>query len=751
MLAGIKSGLKSQNAKNFGDGIPWNPWAVEIVVDDEDDIYQARTIPELKNPEFLCGNIKHEKSREINAAIEKSGESQKMCEIWYKVASRRLQSKIPSKSDVNLVFQTELETALNWLKTKLEIALRVSEGIVKSDPKKSSQIGDEKDEKSRRIGAKNSCVWNFCSNCFCCFRAKASEFRTDESKKQIVVYVKFLCGSTLIVNQQLDGEVADIKKKIQTLKSIPPELQTLFLNGKQLNDNTRLDCIEGLSNSTITIIQRRCTLGVPADVVLRTVSSDSGENIAFSSEHFQCLYKWYVDGQAAPDIYRGEFSCGSLGTLAPCAVVLQYFIQPRVHLCLLSCRLSYNVARTYRRADADYWRDGVWRLQLLQVTVTNLTDQRSTKYKIPRIELMISVCLILRPQVTTILARDRGQWLGDQHHGFGVQWRQSGQMYCGQWVHNVQSGFGIHVDTRVPPSPYNPHLRQSLFVGAFRKGCPLSGWLVECEDYRTLTTEDFGADLVDESKSCKVDESKSCKVDAAGGRKVQGIDWKSLQERKARTYEVEYDGTSAFWQSPVPLKKAGLFDFRTRLCEHAVPKRAKKLTDPKSLEEMWYAWVPDPDAPLPASATERDQEGSNEQPDHSNAKGDQLPSQKDFTEPDFTKETTFESFRFLGKCVRNGAGRFPCPLEGKQKMLPSDTTGSLDGQDEFDVEYDGRVWIVDGPAPTAFRARREYLIPEGERSHMQTTFVIPENLIPVDDSGTSLPFRSREFKARKAR
>jgi hypothetical protein len=362
---------------------------------------------------------------------------------------------------------------------------------------------------------------------------------------------------------------------------------------------------------------------------------------------------------------------------------------------------------------------------------------------------------------------DRGDWLEDQQHGFGLQWRSSGQMYVGQWSDNKENGCGVFINTLKRPSLYNPHSGLTIFVGTFKNGCPLSGLLIECADHKDLTPEDFKANFGVLEEEARVTGEAGEKAGWEEGK----IDfWKKMMSKRIRNYQVEYDGSCAFWQSPLPLKQIGLFNLRTKLCEHVAIKWNGKLTNKKSLESLWFTWTPNPETDskkgekslcftcTPKTETDSKKGAKKEKkslcftctptlcftctpkPKTDSKKGAEkekkLPSppagadSDDKEEEDATvlepqkpaepaKLKTFESFLFLGVCVRNEQGLFPCPLIGTQKMLPAtepDKLGLLDGTDlpanlfEFEAMYDGRVWINDDPIPSRLESVKEYSI-----------------------------------------
>jgi hypothetical protein len=287
-------------------------------------------------------------------------------------------------------------------------------------------------------------------------------------------------------------------------------------------------------------------------------------------------------------------------------------------------------------------------------------------------------------------------------------------MYCGQWSHNLEDGLGVYFNRHSAPSPYNPHSRQVLFIGTFKKGCPTSGLLVECEDLAELAAENLCFSDAEhagmERDSAHTGSQCSFDTKATGD---QTIDWKALRAKRTRVYEVEFDGGSAMWQSPVPLRKTGLFNMRTKLCEYAVTKCGRKLTDKKSREEWWYAWTTEAESKESEKTAGGEKAGKPEVA-HGGEEDEPtvLPANKR-EKP--MKEKTFENFLFFGTCVRNAQGQFPCPRIGRQKMLPAATgVDMVDGLMEFEAQYNGQVWINDHPAPTVFKTEEEYLIPESQ-------------------------------------
>ena len=222
---------------------------------------------------------------------------------------------------------------------------------------------------------------------------------------------------------------------------------------------------------------------------------------------------------------------------------------------------------------------------------------------------------------------DRGDWADDQQHGYGVQRWTSGAVYCGQWDRNKENGWGAYFLPCNPTSPHNPYNTQMIFLGRFQNGCPTDGLVIECSDFRELNTESFTI--------------KQCEAAAI--------------DQICRVYDVTYDGVTAFWQSPVPEKKRGLFDLKIKLCEHEMSRVDRSLAHRRSLEEIWFKWIPNP---------------KKEKKDNTKtiAGGDEDDDKNADVETPVPKEApkhvTFEEFYFHGTCVRDKKGQFPCPTDG---------------------------------------------------------------------------------------
>ena len=129
---------------------------------------------------------------------------------------------------------------------------------------------------------------------------------------------------------------------------------------------------------------------------------------------------------------------------------------------------------------------------------------------------------------------------------------------------------------------------------------------------------------------------------------------KDTSAQKFRVYDVIYDGVTAFWQSPVPRQKRGLFDFKIKLCEYEVHKLDSPLAHKKSLEEIWYKWIPNPNMEKKDSV-KKILEGDEDQT---------AKQEKQVPPMAVPKQATFETFYYHGTCIRDKGGNFPCPTDG---------------------------------------------------------------------------------------
>ncbi len=257
----------------------------------------------------------------------------------------------------------------------------------------------------------------------------------------------------------------------------------------------------------------------------------------------------------------------------------------------------------------------------------------------------------------------RGDWVDDQQHGFGAQRWSSGAVYCGTWDHNTVDGWGAYFCPRNTPTPHNPHSEQMIFLGYFQNGCPTDGLVIECTDFRELTAENFTTQ--------------------------HETTIQDISAQPYRVYDVSYDGVSAFWQLPIPKRKIGLFDLKFKLCEYEVRRVDRPLTHKRSLEEIWYKWIPNPNKEKKADLNTRT-EGNGDKEKYAGEDTSMIPKAA-------PKEMAFEMFHFHGTSVRDKRGQFPCPTEGTLSVFPRSKQKPMI---KYQVEYKAKFKAGSGSNPT---------------------------------------------------
>jgi hypothetical protein len=297
----------------------WDVYTMEIKAEDN-DLSEVHTIPKLRNPEFMYGRVLDKKIPEVDRAIKSSDQCKKMCEKWCSIAKG---ASLPAR-----ILNPNTEV-LEWLKKELNSAIlsMSSAPIPQVNDNNALSKGLIRDP-SIRTGNKKSSIPMWFGNCFR-FNNSAEESESD-SGDEVTVNVKFMSGLIQVVKLQPDGNVSDLKMKIQSLKRIPAKCQALFLNGngKELENTIQLISLKELPDSTVYVVQRKCVLGIPKHVQVdilseqdtakskaigshRQLASKSGQKISFKPDRFKGLYKWFPEGQDAPDVYRGEFLGGA--------------------------------------------------------------------------------------------------------------------------------------------------------------------------------------------------------------------------------------------------------------------------------------------------------------------------------------------------------------------------------------------------------------------------------------------------------
>ena len=287
----------------------WDAWSFEIERSRDDFVSEARTIPQLRTPEFLIGTLEEENIEKIEITIQNSKVYKEMCKCWKSISEK---SSRTSGSHVR-------EEILVWLKKEIFAHVPVSED---------KTLAGNLFSHESRFGFRG--MYSFTKifeNLSVCCRSRLSEEETFESDL-IAIYVKLRSGEKIQIEVDLKGRVLDIKKKLNVLKGIAPNLQHLFFQGKELDDDERLseDVSDLKPNCTINLIQIYSILGIPKNVEV-TCDSNAPESfrppsntdrrselhpkLQFKPKTFAGTYKWYHDGREPPDVYCGEFVNGT--------------------------------------------------------------------------------------------------------------------------------------------------------------------------------------------------------------------------------------------------------------------------------------------------------------------------------------------------------------------------------------------------------------------------------------------------------
>ncbi len=165
--------------------------------------------------------------------------------------------------------------------------------------------------------------------------------------------------------------------------------------------------------------------------------------------------------------------------------------------------------------------------------------------------------------------------------------------------------------------------------------------MIECKDFRELTADNFSLELSE-----------------APANEIYALPF--------RVYQVTYDGVSAFWQLPVPNKKRGLFELKIKLCEYELCRVDRPLVHKRTLEEVWFKWIP---KPVPQSAKRKEKEKLKTSTEGEADNGTADEAETPVPARALPKEIMFETLHFHGVCVRDKAGNFPCPTEGTLSLF----------------------------------------------------------------------------------
>ena len=188
------------------------------------------------------------------------------------------------------------------------------------------------------------------------------------------------------------------------------------------------------------------------------------------------------------------------------------------------------------------------------------------------------------------------------------------------------------------------------------------------------------------------------------------------------------------------------------------------LDDARSLVEIWFKWefaTAEAEAEAAAAAAkkaaaERKAAAAKRPAAEKKAAGDDEDGADDGAGREARDPlTTYERFLFLGECVRNRHGLFPCPKAGALKLLPAAAPARRDdpavylggdalapGLWEFRARFDGHVSAAYHPVPEEIRSEALYPLAPAPGSKGATLMYRPRAVA----RGAGRPTRCRDCR-----
>jgi hypothetical protein len=282
---------------------------IQVDIDSANQLIGLKTMPALRRPEFFCGKMNSTTVSKVKRAITASQQSRDMCSEWAECADKtsRINDKI-----------------LKWCQNEFP---RADSGHYHTEKAgKAGDVGNGSRGESESSG--KSFFGDLLRRVLCCgYKPPGAQKEKGLEVNESQIFIKKLNGTIFSLNINVDKPKGDgknasgtgqiltatvgmLKRKIHQEKGIPPELQFLVFENRNLAaDDILLHDCGVTSQSTIHLIQLRSVLGVEESV---TVTATEERGIEFKEETFRGLYRWHRDGQLLPDVYMGEFLNGML-------------------------------------------------------------------------------------------------------------------------------------------------------------------------------------------------------------------------------------------------------------------------------------------------------------------------------------------------------------------------------------------------------------------------------------------------------
>ena len=309
------------SVETSSEGKRKNPDISMVYLESNSDsqLLDIKTIPALRRPEFFHGKLNISTSLQVKNVVDASRQCRDVCAQWAEHAgmagrNTQINDKILKwcQDEFFRAAPEHRNSDLEALNCEVENGGRVA----------ALQTDKAYGESSTMLSVGKMLRKFLC----CCYRPADPTKGNEPDEKQVQIFVKRINGTIFAVNINaskpkvsgkeshgpeliLMDKVRTLKKKIYLEKGIPPSLQYLVLQNKNLDDEDKPLHECGVSpQSTIQLIQLRSILGIEETVDVNVRE----RGIQFSQEKFSGLYRWYQEGKHCPDVYMGQFLNGNI-------------------------------------------------------------------------------------------------------------------------------------------------------------------------------------------------------------------------------------------------------------------------------------------------------------------------------------------------------------------------------------------------------------------------------------------------------